>query len=47
MFSSEISRLCPIRIHKVYLFCNNVPDTTLTVGRQRVILDNARFVGNV
>ena len=34
-------------INQLYLRYQGVPDTTLTVGRQRVILDNARFVGNV
>lgn len=34
-------------INQLYLRYQGVPATTLTFGRQRVILDNARFVGNV
>ena len=32
---------------QVFLGFDGIPDTPLKVGRQRIILDNARFVGNV
>jgi hypothetical protein len=34
-------------VNQLTLRYQGVPDTSVTVGRQRVILDNARFVGNV
>jgi hypothetical protein len=35
------------QLNRAQLTYKGVPDTTIIVGRQRVILDNARFVGNV
>ena len=34
-------------INRVYLSYSDIPDTSVAVGRQKIILDNARFVGNV
>ena len=34
-------------VNQAYAVFRGMPDTILKVGRQRVILDNARFVGNV
>jgi hypothetical protein len=34
-------------INRVHLSYHNIPDTVVTVGRQRLVLDNARFVGDV
>jgi alginate export protein len=34
-------------VNQVFLGFDGIPDTPLKVGRQRIILDNARFVGNV
>ena len=34
-------------VNQAYLKYSGIPDTTVTFGRQRVILDNARFIGNV
>lgn len=34
-------------VNRLYLVNNSLPDTTITVGRQRIIMDDARFVGNV
>lgn len=34
-------------VNQVFLGFNGIPDTPLKVGRQRIILGNARFVGNV
>ncbi len=34
-------------LNRGWLAFSGIPDTTLKVGRQRIILDNARFVGNV
>jgi hypothetical protein len=34
-------------VNQANLAYSGIPNTTLTYGRQRVILDNARFVGNV
>lgn len=35
------------QLNRAQLTYTGIPDTTLIVGRQRIILDNARFVGNV
>lgn len=35
------------RANQAALGYSGIPDTTLTLGRQRIIFDNARFVGNV
>lgn len=35
------------QINRLQLTNTSLPSTKLTVGRQRIILDNARFVGNV
>lgn len=35
------------RVNQAALGYSGIPDTTLTLGRQRIIFDNARFVGNV
>jgi len=35
------------QLNRAQLTYRGVPDTAIIVGRQRVILDNARFVGNV
>lgn len=34
-------------VNQAYLRYTGIPGTTLTYGRQRVIFDNARFIGNV
>ncbi len=34
-------------VNQVYLSYNGLDKTTMRLGRQRIILDNARFVGNV
>lgn len=34
-------------VNQAYLSYSGIPDTTAKFGRQRIILDNARFVGNV
>ncbi len=34
-------------VNQAYLSYKGLPDTTLKLGRQRVIFDNSRFVGNV
>ena len=34
-------------LNRLQLKNTSLPDTTITLGRQRIILDNARFVGNV
>lgn len=34
-------------VNQAYLRYEGLQETTLTMGRQRIILDNARFVGNV
>ena len=34
-------------VNQAFLEFDGIPDTPLKVGRQRIILDNARFVGNV
>jgi len=34
-------------INRVYLSYTGLPETTVAVGRQKIILDNARYVGNV
>ena len=34
-------------VNQAYLKYAGIPDTTVTFGRQRVIFDNARFIGNV
>ena len=36
-----------IELNRLQLAFTGVPDTVVVAGRQRVILDNARFVGNV
>jgi len=36
-----------VELNQLYLQNKSLPGTTLTVGRQRLILDDARFVGNV
>jgi len=35
------------RINQAWVSYSGIPDTAVKAGRQRVILDNARFVGNV
>ncbi len=35
------------QINQLWLAYNGLPDTSLKLGRQRIIYDNARFVGNV
>ncbi|PCJ70603.1 MAG: hypothetical protein COA62_08505 [Rhodobiaceae bacterium] len=35
------------QLNRAQIMYAGIPDTTFIVGRQRVILDNARFVGNV
>jgi len=35
------------QINRLQLVNTSLPDTKVTIGRQRIILDNARFVGNV
>ena len=34
-------------VNRLQLTNTSIPDTTVTIGRQRIILDDARFVGNV
>lgn len=34
-------------LNRIQLTNTSLPDTTVTLGRQRIILDDARFVGNV
>ena len=34
-------------LNRLQLSNSSIPDTTVTVGRQRIILDDSRFVGNV
>ena len=34
-------------LNRLQLSNTSIPDTTVTVGRQRIILDDSRFVGNV
>lgn len=34
-------------LNQLWLNYNGIPDTEIKVGRQRIILDNARFIGNV
>ena len=34
-------------VNQAFLGFSGIPDTTVRLGRQRIILDNARFVGNV
>lgn len=34
-------------INQAYLSYSGIPDTTVKWGRQRLVLDNARFIGNV
>lgn len=34
-------------VNQAYLTYKDIPDTTVKYGRQRIIYDNARFVGNV
>lgn len=34
-------------INQAYLSYSGIPDTTLKYGRQRIVLDNHRFIGNV
>lgn len=34
-------------LNRLQLVNKSLPDTTITLGRQRIILDDARFVGNV
>ncbi len=36
-----------IQLNRAQISYTGIPETTLIVGRQRVIFDNARFVGNV
>lgn len=35
------------QVNRAVLINSSFPDTTIKLGRQRIILDNARFVGNV
>jgi hypothetical protein len=35
------------RFNQYYLGYSGIPDTTVVLGRQRIVFDNARFVGNV
>lgn len=34
-------------VNQAFLAYSGIPDTTLKLGRQRIIYDNARFIGNV
>ncbi|MCD6389114.1 MAG: hypothetical protein DRP37_01710 [Thermodesulfobacteriota bacterium] len=35
------------RVHQAYLDFTGIPDTTVRPGRQEIILDDARLIGNV
>jgi hypothetical protein len=35
-----------LAINRFALLNNSLANTTLTLGRQRIVLDDARFVGN-